>query len=589
MSDPAPIWPFQNEIQDRVAKGLPIALAPIEPEESAGLQEKRTVRAEWLAALASQPDREVRTPIALSGVIVRGSWNLKYATTFHDVSITDSIFDSDVDFSSATFQKAVCFERTEFRGKVLFNGAQVKSDLQLAGARFQKELEGTQIVVTGSLDAAGATFSSMKFIGARISGQAVFSSAQFLGPVRFDLIQFDGGAFFNPDTDASPAVVFHDVLGLIGTSVKMQLNFASALFQATVEFDGLAVAGDANFEKAIFVRPLLAPDPNVQIEIRFIGVHVTGQAIFEDATFDGQLLFYQNTIEADALFCGAKFKGKTRFDQTHFLGLLFFAERDGARPAEFFEEVSFHGTVADRDVYFKRCCFDKNVSFQDAKFNVVYFRDAVSDVVPKGKSSQFPDEGKVDLRGFTYSRIYVAWKEMLDLLEPFDQQPYRLMENVFRTMGKEKFAGDVYVEQRWRSLKYSWQRWRLLPKALTDSLYYAFFRFGVRPMRLIAIILALLAGYAWIFSLPGALTRKVATEHRRDLTYIEGLGVSFNTFMPVDVPIGSGWQATDAMIFEAGRVLVTFSFLATILRLAGWLLVPLGTAVFGGLLRRPQK
>jgi len=88
---PSAGWLTEDQIKDSLVKGIPIVLPPIAPGEPTGDEVRRTVRSEWLAALATQPDREIRVPIVLSGVIVRGPLSLKYVNCFTDFSITDSL------------------------------------------------------------------------------------------------------------------------------------------------------------------------------------------------------------------------------------------------------------------------------------------------------------------------------------------------------------------------------------------------------------------------------------------------------------------------------------------------------------------
>jgi uncharacterized protein YjbI with pentapeptide repeats len=539
----------------------------------------------------------------LSGVIIQGAVDLKYATFSNNFSIKESAFDSDVDLSFAVFEKMACFEATAFGGKVVLSGAEVKGDLELKRAIFSGELEGQQLSVKHDLSASGATFEKVSmdglnvqggvsfctvngtparfqeaasFVGSHIQGQAAFSGAQFSRKVRFDLTQIDGGAFFNVDTDDNDNVIgttvlFQEGVGFIGATLKMQLNMIGARFGSSVDFDGLQVIGDAHFENAHFGPAAGAPPPAEPIEIGFPGINVTGQAIFEDVTFRGTLVFHQSDFRAEVLFGGAQFQGEVKFDGVHFSGPLFFTRRSWANPARFLNNVSFLGAVADHDVY---------------------FREKVTDVVPEGAGPQFAVNTRVDFRGFSYSRIYIAWREVIGLLEPFDLQPYRQMESVFQTMGKDKFAGEVYLTQRRRSFAYNREDPRRWLRSLTDFLYWAFFNFGVKPMRLFAITAVLLCGFAWVFSQPNSVKPDKdagAALTARTLTWVEGLGVSFNFFMPFAVPIGSGWQATDRPAFHVSDLPVTFTFLATLDRLLGWLFVPIGAAVFSGLVRQQKK
>src|SRR5258706_4826893 len=391
--DPYFVWPDETKIKDYLGKGLPILLPPIEPGESSGDEQKRTIKSEWITDLVSQPEREVKTPIKLSGVIVRGDLDLRYTTFFADLSVTDSKFDSDVDFSFASFQKIVSFERTEFAGKAVLSGARVQNDLEIAGAKFRGDVSGLQLNVMSSVRACATTFYGTvaldglkvegnadfstengepatfhydtSFIGAHIKEQAVFSSAQFLGPAIFDLVQIDGMAAFDVDTKEEfigpfQHTLFQDEVSFNSAAIKMQVNFTSARFQSTTYFGGLVVTGDGHFEKANFGTNPYPQDPI--IEIAFHGIHVTEEAKFEDAVFGCDVKFNQSVIEAEALFGAAEFRGKATFNGVHFLGPALFTYRDGTGPAKFNGEVCFVGAIADQNVNFRNCTFAGNLS-----------------------------------------------------------------------------------------------------------------------------------------------------------------------------------------------------------------------------------
>lgn len=597
---PVPNWLSQAELEQRVWTGTAVVLPPIQDGESPLVTAQRTIPGSWIMDLVAEPSREIRKPIVLSNVIIHGPLDLKYAAFLNKCTITNCVFDSDLDLSFAVFNKMACFEGTRFKGTVTLNGAEVKTDLELNNAIFEKDLKGQQLSVKSRLSADGASFqmvtldnlnaagvasfctsdgkparfeNAASFVGAHFQGQAVFSGAQFTRQVTFDLAQIDGGAFFNVDTGENDKpigdpVLFKEAVSFIGASVKMQLNMVGARFRKEVDFDGLSVTGDAHFENTQFGPPQQAPQPPEPVEIGFPGISVTGQAVFEEADFNGNVVFHQSAFQAEALFGGAQFRHQVKFDGSHFSGPVFFIHRSWEIPAQFLGRVSFLGAVADHDVY---------------------FREKVTGPIPAGERRQFAENHPVDLRGFTYARIYIAWQE--PWLEPFDMQPYQQMERVFQTTGKDKDADGVYLAQRWRSFRHNRQRPGLWLKALSDMLYWALFNFGVKPLRLFVITAVLLIGFAWIFSQPGAVKpdKDSATPKRTaPLTFTEGLAFSFNNFSPIGVPIGSGWVPTDRPASTIAGLPVTFAFLATILRLTGWLFVPIGAAVFSGLVRQQK-
>src|SRR5262249_30419844 len=91
----------------------------------------------------------------------------------------------------------------------------------------------------------------------------------------------------------------------------------------------------------------------------------------------------------------------------------------------------------------------------------------------------------------------------------------------------------------------------------------------------------------WQFTKPDAVSpKKDSTCIVHTLSRAESLGVSVTYFLPVDVPVGTCWQATRNPAVIVGGKQISFLLWATLLRLAGWIVVPLGVAALGGLFRR---
>jgi hypothetical protein len=362
--------------------------------------------------------------------------------------------------------------------------------------------------------------------------------------------------------------------------------------------DGFAIDGDARFERAQF---LAAPVDAKTDRIRFPSLHVAGQAIFDRVHFGGDVRFDQACFEAEAFFESAQFLGKAHFDRASFMGLTRFSRdkdvgglEDG-EPTCFHDGASFTGAKASADVHFEEARFSGDISFRDCDFNVVYFRESVVKNTPAGEARQFllPNANtKLDLRGFSYGRIFLAWNEALNVLQPYDVQPYRQMEQAFGIIGKDRDADKVYLKQRRRALWYDCRhpkRWLLAGGGL---LYWGLARFGARPLRLAVIPLFLVVYSTFVFSLPQAVAPKKDTGCiQHNLSWKEASGVSLSYFLPVEVPVSVCWQATSGT-FRLVPLSVSLSFLvwAKVLRILGWIFVPLGLAALGGFLRRdPPK
>jgi hypothetical protein len=130
-----------------------------------------------------------------------------------------------------------------------------------------------------------------------------------------------------------------------------------------------------------------------------------------------------------------------------------------------------------------------------------------------------------------------------------------------------------------------------------DASYKLVANYGVRPRVLFIISAALVLLGAFVFSDPATVIYAHAKEgviqRPAAWSFLNGLGVSIHQFLPVDLPVGSDWQPTwePLSMTVAGHRLTTYYIRPTgvatvLLRIPGWLLVPLAVASLAGVLRR---
>ena len=150
-----------------------------------------------------------------------------------------------------------------------------------------------------------------------------------------------------------------------------------------------------------------------------------------------------------------------------------------------------------------------------------------------------------------------------------------------RRAGKDKLADDVYYEQKCRE---SAQKTLRTPGAwLLDRFLWLFTGYGVRLYRLIVFIALILLVGTIIFQFEGAVEPRLDMQPPPHLPYWEAFWVSLNTFLPVEIPSGANWIPSSKIIGFLGIKFTTF---ATLLKLAGWILVPVGIAGISGILKR---
>lgn len=491
--------------------------------------------------------------------------------------------DSDADFSGVHFS---CPD-----SPVSFDGARIGGDLFLAGAECAGELIFRGIYVGGQIAAQGAVFNKQ---------------------VRFNRSSVRGSILFRSEPDfALGGALFHAGADFINAQVGGNADFKGATFGGSDQlalFDGATIGGDALFEEITSAG-----------EASFKGVHVGGKTVFDGATFGNKVSFEDAHLDGIATFKSdagkqpvIQFPGQACFDNAHFRGSAEFtaihfgdqASFVGAhfernilfRHVVFNKSADFFAAVAERDAGFHQTLFSGPVSFREARFHVVHFSDGTLKSAPADQK-QF--RGNIDLRGFTYERIGVAWGDLLGKLDPHDRQPYRQLEAAIRGAGDDRTADDIYYALRCREnqllLREICERRsagsvsRKLPQLLFDILQRALFHYGVRPYRLLVLTLAVLALGVTIFSSVGAVTNRDKDLRKfdpRSLTFRQAVGVSLNQILPVEIASGSRWTPTENTFAPLG---ISFSACGTCLKLLGWVLVPLGVAALTGLLRRSAK
>ncbi len=522
-----------------------------------------------------------------------GDLRLPYVEFQADVCFTGCRFKGEVDFSNCVFFRATVLDGSHFEKDVSLSGASTRANLEWTETEFDGGLNCLGLTVARSLYAQAARFRECNLQGTSVGGHAEFNNGEltepacFRGKALFDLVQIGGGLSL-AKAEFEGDVSFQDA------TIKHFADFSFVTFRGKTGMDGLVIDGDARFEGAQF---LVGPGDAKANRIRFPGFRVTGQAIFDHVQFGGDVRFDQACFMAETFFESVQFLGNARFDRAAFMALTRFSRDKGdggladSSSTCFHGDASFIGAKASADVHFEEARFSGDVSFRDSEFKIVYFRESVVQNTPEGEVRQFPLPGavrKLDLRGFSYERIFLAWGEALDILQPYDVQPYRQMERAFRMIGRDRDADKVYLKQRRRALWYDCRhpmRWLLAAGGL---LYWGLARFGARPLRLAVIPLLLVVYSTFVFSLPQAVVPKKdsgCVAHR--LNWKEASGVSLSYFLPVEVPVGACWQATN-QTFRLAPCRVSLSFLvwATVLRILGWLFVPLGLAALGGFLRR---
>jgi len=507
----------------------------------------------------------------------------KQLATFNSAKIeghaffNSATFEDEADFATAQIGGAAEFYRALFKQLAAFNSAQVEEYARFISATF----EGDEV----------------NFVGAKIGGSAQFTGALFKQLYLFSWDQIPGNdsgrlieylkrkfsiewietAKIEKIDDGRTIRVFTEknYLSLrLNEKPKVNLKIDDG---RTDEFDAKMEKGKLNiykqlatFNSAKIEGHAFFKSATFEGEANFVTAQIGGNAEFTGAVFNKRAIFNSAQIERSAFFKSATFEGEADFGFVRIGSAAVFTE------AVFKQSARFSAAQIERDAYFNGIVFADHISFQNTSFNDIFLTN-----------TEF--KTNIDLRGCEYDILNPIdiWKILMDRIDPYDRQPFTQLEETFRHAGFDGLANDVYYKRKRRE---SAQKTLRKPGAwLMDRFLWLLTGYGVRLNRLFyAIVLILLIGTG-IFHLGGAVEPspdiKLSTvwSSQSVLSYWDSFWVSFSTFLPVEIPSGADWKPSSHIIQLLG---MKFTTIATMLKLAGWILVPVGVAGISGILKR---
>ncbi len=563
---------------------------------------KTIVEAKSLAILVHNNKR-----VQVQGAIIRGPLDLSYATINQLVSLVNCEFEDPADFSYATFKRHLILQNSTFKKGFDLEGATIDLNGRFdaikvlsgnAGFRYL-HVQGLLNLEHAQFDsAATANFSNahidrgaylrgivfggeVKLTEMRIGGDLVLTKAHFKEAARFGTTKVGGSLFLECAQFEGPVY-----FGGIETAYSAKLP--NATFQNQVDFSEIEVNSLLNLSGAKFEWP--------EEQAHFGRAHVVGGGVFDDVHFAGGARFDNAHFNGDASFENTVFDGIAHFDKAHF----------------------------DQTAHFETCVFKKDASFNETSFGTVDFAqtgavmpkdEEVSDSAQTKKDEAQNDkaqaqfQGRLDLRGSTYRRIQIHWQSALRMrdgtprLMGNDQQPYTELEKFLRDTGDGDGGDGVSLEwhrvkrqEIFHSSKLEW---------LVDCISWLLTNYGVAPARLLNLSAILLLFGVLIFSLPGAVTGAEGKRQQAEpsaigkdtrLSHWDAFALSFHEFLPLDVPFGSRWTPGNEPVRFTWRLgkrvlnVVTMrpSTCATLLKISGYILVPLQILIVNGLIRGGQ-
>lgn len=498
--------------------------------------------------------------VEIINAVIRGSLILRSMVLESEITIEATQLIDRLDCSYAQFKKPLSLKASVFEKDVVFVGSTIDKDVFLEMTIFKEKADFNGFRLTGNLKATGVTFEGeADFESARIGNDVEFTNAVFKKNANFNSAHIEGSALFAEARFEEGEADFGSTR--IGTAAV----FTNAVFTQSTSFNGARIDGGAFFNAAHF-----------EGEADFVKAGIGSNAEFENAVFTQNVSFNSARIDGSALFNSAHFEGETNF-----------------------------GTVyTEQNVLLDRARFEKSVSFQNSRFGTVFFG-------PFGGSSMTCSfQEKIDWRRCTYDHIHptCVWKDLMDRLDPYDRQPYTQLEGMFRKSGDDGEATEVYYRRKrveskglklfqCKPLEHHVFRW------LADRFLWLVTGYGVRLRRILVPTLIILFLGAFVFQLKGAVEPKqeaqviifigapvCAARAVPKIDFWDGFWIGLHHFLPVEIPAGSQWKPTSnslcAIQTRWGKVCMSFEAFATLLKLAGWILVPIGVAGLTGILKR---
>jgi uncharacterized protein YjbI with pentapeptide repeats len=510
-------------------------------------------------------------------------------------------FEGEADFTAVQIGLNADFRGAHFEQRADFNSMQVGGDAQFWSENgvspvvtvFEQEADFTGIHVGGSADFSGAIFGS-----------------SFLKP---SLLERNHAYPVAPNSEEA----LHTVRQHKSEDLAKQISFNDATFVSHARFSSIASteAGhkalvtsfglDADFTSATVGGLALFQGVEFHRKANFNSVHVAGNAIFSSLArkallhtiFVGQADFTGVEVLGNLTFQGAEFRDQASFEGMDIRGIANF------RCTNFQGPIVFDHARFGQDAHFEGTPLRQRFSFRETSFRVVNF--SASGKV--GKQEQF--QGPLDLRGCVYERIQVNWERLLTKPDhgpriEFDLQPYNQLEKIFRSVGKDRDADKIYLERCRVERRERWKRGTGVMRLgwFSSAVYGILANYGVRPIRLAAYSLALVLFGAVIFSQYDAvrpskedgkephqvvqssapISPKADSALQPRLSFWGAAAVSVHQFLPIDIPCGADWKPSGAIMIH----FMPSDLYGSILKIAGWIFVPLGVAAVTGLLRR---
>ncbi len=565
----------------------------------------RVIRANFLEKLLTASLRDIvvdrRGVRIVNGVLIE-PLDLENAEIPHHIALENFRFEHKVNFSKSFFRKSASFSGSSFKSRADFTAMKVGDLILFQKVTFAGATSFVSADIGNHFVAGGIQFTDPSqeadFTLMKVGGMAVFPDAIFAGPttflgvetrghfiasgakfrnsvkgVRFTTMKVGGGAFFQGAVFAGPAEFQFMKANELFTAARAQ--FAST--EHAADFMGMKAGGDSSFRQAMFSGP-----------VRFLGAEFGTLLNFAEAEFKGRnhvADFSQVQGDGVAVFTGALFTGPVLISDARFLDVLIGGIRGSL---SLIPQLDLSRTRIRRELRIK------DVKVQDlvAVSLQVEGPTALSELEIQGKAnlghSSFltialsnvvwpTARDSVRLEGMTYKSISAgsesdSWIKLIDLLNysVYNASAYADLEAFFQRQGYPDRANQVFValkeRERKEFLSGSTWLWNLFLGYLVNH--------GRNPeWTLYWSAISILLG--WLLFNPRFMEPQKPEYAAWKYT---GFWYSADVFLPfIDLQAANIWMPKKNFPFHRHSVRV--------LRIIGWVLVPMGLMALTGIIK----
>ncbi|GAA5179608.1 hypothetical protein GCM10025771_22020 [Niveibacterium umoris] len=518
------------------------------------------------------------------------------------VDATGLVVGQKLSWVQAITTRTARFAEIDVQRGVFFTGSRFGGDLILRRAALKGDVTACAVVCEGLFDLYGATASRL-FLhagnapndhAARLRGgiNAAHARLEYVGAPAVEFGTDPASHAPGKRVGSNAEVDFQHC------EVREVANFSDAVSYLPISFYGASVGG-----QFIFQRVKLG----AQAPANFLGATFLGLSFFNRVDFAAGADFSYSRFEQTAYF-RARFGKAASFDFSRFNAIADFSDTEAGAWASddaLWRDSSRHPAACDfADASFRQCRIQS-----DAHFDSVVFRGELDLRQATFASLCLPSDDRassggrlpatIRLTGCRYDKLnmqdplalLLSAEGTLRLKNGFARPPFGQLEDCLRRNGNDAGANAVYLARRRcerqgkRGLFWLW-----------DTAYRGLANYGVQPVRLAWISLALVVAGSLFFAQPGTVDPKDKSL-RAGGPYTasgeEAVSMAIAEFLPVSLPIKdhlSPAAAPVAVALPGGRSLtVRPTIIASLLQLMGWIVVPIGVAAVSGVLMRKPK